>query len=138
MIIYNHLYLNYMSYQIIIQEKNVFLDYFVIMGFKENLREEMDFQDIKPKELSEKTGISVNTLRNYINNHDALPNIYSSVKIANALSTTVEELVEGRKNKSELQKSDLSGKFLSIFAKLSKNDQKSVIALLEEMRKHQN
>ena len=127
-----------MSYQIIIQEKNVFLDYFVIMGFKENLREEMDFQDIKPKELSEKTGISVNTLRNYINNHDALPNIYSSVKIANALSTTVEELVEGRKNKSELQKSDLSGKFLSIFAKLSKNDQKSVIALLEEMRKHQN
>ena len=108
------------------------------MGFKENLRDEMKFQDIKPKELSEKTGISVNTLRNYINNHDALPNIDSAVKIAHALNTTVEELVEGRRNKSELQKSDLSGKFLSIFTTLSKNDQKSVIALMNEMKKHSN
>lgn len=106
------------------------------MGFKENLREEMNFQDIKIKELSEKTGISVNTLRNYINNHDALPNIYSAVKIARALNTTVEELVEGRKNQSELQKSDLSGKYLSIFLQLSENDKKSVIALLEEMKRH--
>ena len=106
------------------------------MGFKENLREEMDFQDIKPKELSDKTGISVNTLRNYINNHDALPNIDSAVKIAKVLNTTVEELVEGRKNKAEFQKSDRTGKFLSIFTKLSENDQKSVIALLEEMKRH--
>jgi len=75
-------------------------------------------------------------LRNYINNHDALPNIDSAVKIAHVLNTTVEELVEGRKNKSELQKSDLAGKFLSIFIKLSDNDRKSVIALLEEMKKH--
>ena len=106
------------------------------MGFKENLRDEMKYQDIKPKELSEKTGISVNTLRNYINNHDALPNIDSAVKIAHVLNITVEELVEGRKNKSELQKSDLSGKFLSTFIQLSENDQKSVIALMEEMKKH--
>ena len=138
MIIYNHMHLYYISYLIIFKKFFIFLDYFVIMGFKENLREEMDFQDIKPKELSDKTGISVNTLRNYINNHDALPNIYSSVKIANALNTTVEELVEGRKNKTELQKSDLSGRFLYMFVQLSENDQKSVIALMEEMKKHSN
>lgn len=106
------------------------------MGFKENLREEMEFQDIKPKELADKTGISVNTLRNYINAHDALPNIDSAVKIARALNTTVEELVEGRKNLNEAQKSEAAGKFLSIFAGLSQNDQKSVIALLEEMKRH--
>lgn len=106
------------------------------MGFKENLREEMIFQDIKPKELSNKTGISVNTLRNYINNHDALPNIDSGVKIAKVLNTTVEELVEGKKKRLEFQKSDLANKFLSIFTHLSENDQKSVIALLEEMKKH--
>ena len=106
------------------------------MGVKENLREEMDFQDVKPKELSDKTGISVNTLRNYINNHDALPNIDSAVKIAKALNTSVEELVEGRKNKDALQKSDKSGKFLSIFIQLSENEQKSVIALIEKIKKH--
>ena len=106
------------------------------MGFKENLRDEMEFQDIKPKELSEKTGISVNTLRNYINKHDALPNIDSAVKIAKALNITVEELVEGRKLKNEFQKSEQAAKFLSIFIQLSENDKKSVIALLEEMRSH--
>ena len=126
----------YISYQIKFKRFSVFLDYSNNMGFKENLREEMDFQDIKPKELSDKTGISVNTLRNYINNHDALPNIDSAVKIAKVLNTTVEELVEGRKNKAEFQKSDMAGKLLSIFTKLSENDQKSVIALLEEMKRH--
>lgn len=136
MIISNHFTKHYISYQIIFKIFFVFLDYSDSMGFKENLREEMDFQDIKPKELSEKTGISVNTLRNYINNHDALPNIDSAVKIAKVLNTTVEELVEGRKNKAEFQKSDMTGKFLSIFTNLSENDQKSVIALLEEMKKH--
>ena len=106
------------------------------MGFKENLREEMKFQDVKQKELSEKTGISVNTLRNYINSHDALPNIDSAVKIARALNTTVEELVEGRKNIEDLKKSEAAAKFLSIFVQLPENDQKSVIALLEEMKRH--
>ena len=136
MIISNHFIKYYISYQIKFKRISVFLDYSNNMGFKENLREEMDFQDIKPKELSDKTGISVNTLRNYINNHDALPNIDSAVKIAKVLNTTVEELVEGRKNKAEFQKSDRTGKFLSIFTKLSENDQKSVIALLEEMKRH--
>lgn len=106
------------------------------MGFKENLKDEMEFQDIKPKELSEKTGISVNTLRNYINKHDALPNIDSAVKIAKALNITVEELVEGRKNKSEFQKTEIVAKFISIFINLTENDRKSVMALLEEMKKH--
>ena len=36
------------------------------MSFKENLRDEMEFQDVKPKELSEKTGLSVNTIRAHI------------------------------------------------------------------------
>ena len=136
MIISNHFMKYYISYQIKFKRISVFLDYSNNMGFKENLREEMDFQDIKPKELSDKTGISVNTLRNYINNHDALPNIDSAVKIAKVLNTTVEELVEGRKNKAEFQKSDMAGKVLSIFTNLAENDQKSVIALLEEMKRH--
>ena len=99
MIISNHFMKYYISYQIKFKRFSVFLDYSNNMGFKENLREEMDFQDIKPKELSDKTGISVNTLRNYINNHDALPNIDSAVKIAKVLNTTVEELVEVEKIK---------------------------------------
>ena len=99
------------------------------MGFKENLREELKFQDIKQKELSEKTGISVNTLRNYINDHNALPNIYSAVKIAKALNTTVEALVLGEKQlpkeETKLQKS------IRLFSKLSDKDQTTFLRLME-------
>jgi len=56
----------------------------------------MEFQDIKPKELSERTGISVNTIRNYINGHNALPSVDVAVKIANALDVSVEYLVSGK------------------------------------------
>ncbi|MBR4322694.1 helix-turn-helix domain-containing protein [Treponema sp.] len=101
------------------------------MGFKENLKEELKFQDIKQKELSEKTGISVNTLRNYINDHNALPNIYSAVKIAKALNTTVEKLVDGTNPNC----SDSEKNCIALFKKLSEHDRKSVIALMTEMCK---
>lgn len=66
------------------------------MSFKDNLREEMEFQDIKQKELSEKTGISINTIRNYINGHNAVPSAEVAVKIAAALGVSVEYLVTGK------------------------------------------
>ena len=78
------------------------------------------------------TGISVNTIRNYINGHNALPNIYSAVKIAKALKTTVEQLVEG----SNPTYSDSEKTCISLFKNLSENDRKSVIALMTEMSKH--
>lgn len=71
------------------------------MSFKENLRDEMEFQDIKPKELSEKTGISVNTIRNYINGHNALPSVDVAVKIAKALGVSVEYLVLGKEEAAQ-------------------------------------
>lgn len=110
------------------------------MGFKENLKDEMQYQDIKLKELSDKTGISENTLRNYINGHNALPNIDSAVKIANVLNISVEELVNGRKELNNIGKNkkdyQIATKLLTIFLGLNDNDKLSVIALLEEMKKH--
>lgn len=66
------------------------------MSFKDNLRAEMEFHDIKQKELSEKTGISINTIRNYINGHNAIPSAELAVKIANVLGVSVEYLVTGK------------------------------------------
>lgn len=133
-IIYNHIRKYCISYKIKFNPLAVFLDYSCTMSFKVKLKDEMNFQDIKPKELSEKTGISVNTIRNYINGHNALPNIYSAVKIARALNISVEELVdEGTPN---AEKSPLCKKFAAMFASLSENDRKSVMALMTEMQSH--
>ena len=105
------------------------------MGFKENLREELKFQDIKQKELSEKTGISVNTLRNYINDHNALPNIYSAVKIARALETTVENLVLGETSLQQKKQETKIQKAIRLFSKLSESDKTTFLRLMEGILK---
>lgn len=102
------------------------------MGFKENLREEMLFQDIKPKEIADKTGISVNTIRNYINGHKAIPSAENAVKIAQVLGVSVEYLVLG---KNSMRSSPLQ-KLVSDFQRLCEFDKKSVLALIAEMKKH--
>ena len=102
------------------------------MDFKENLREEMLFQDIKPKEIANKTGISVNTIRNYINGHKAIPSAENAVKIAQVLGVSVEYLVLG---KNAMRTSPLQ-RLVSDFQKLCESDKKSVLALIAEMKKH--
>ena len=102
------------------------------MSFKDNLREEMEFQDIKQKELSEKTGISINTIRNYINGHNALPSAEVAVKIAQVLGVSVEYLVTGKK--SGLQK--IPSKIIHIENQLlhfSDNDIEAIAKIVEAL-----
>ncbi len=63
------------------------------MGFAENLRNELDYQDIEIKELSQKTGISKNTLDKYLSGRKSQPGVENAVKIAQALGVSVEYLV---------------------------------------------
>ena len=65
------------------------------MGFKENLKSELEYQGMLIKELSAKCGISRNTVNNYLTGHNSLPTADTAVKIAQALGVTVEYLVNG-------------------------------------------
>jgi transcriptional regulator with XRE-family HTH domain len=64
-------------------------------GFRENLRNELDFQDIKVKELSDKCGIPKATLECYLRTQAVEPSAENAVKIAQALRVSVEHLVSG-------------------------------------------
>lgn len=63
--------------------------------FKQMLRNEMEFQDIKVKELALRTGISQRTLEGYIGVRGSIPPADVAVKIAKALNVSVEYLVTG-------------------------------------------
>ncbi len=65
------------------------------MGFKDNLKAELDYQGMQLKELSAKCGVSKNTLGNYLTGHNSLPSIETGVKIAQALGVSAEYLVNG-------------------------------------------
>ena len=91
------------------------------MGFKENLKSELEYQGILVKELAAKCGISRNTLGNYLTGHKSLPNAETAVKIANVLGVSVEYLVNGSdSNKANNQL--LPPKYRKILTSLSSLD----------------
>lgn len=67
--------------------------------FKQTLRSEMEFQDIRVKELAAKTGISPRTLEGYLGTRSSIPPADVAVKIASALNVSVEYLVTGKNSK---------------------------------------
>lgn len=69
--------------------------------FRENLREELDYQDMKVKELAVATGIPKPTLDCYLSARQVIPPADIAVKIAQALKVSVEYLVTGKDEKSK-------------------------------------
>lgn len=66
------------------------------MAFRDNLKSELDFQDIKVKELAAKSGISKRTIDQYLSSAAKMPSAENAVKIAQVLGVTVEYLVTGK------------------------------------------
>ena len=67
--------------------------------FLENLKDELSYQDLTQKELAERTGISVNTIRGWFSK-DLVPDVFNAVKIAQTLNVSVEYLATGTDNNS--------------------------------------
>jgi len=105
------------------------------MGFRENLKEELNYQDIQIKELAQKTGLSKNTIANYLTVNGNLPNIESAVKIAQALGVSVEFLVTGKEAKLKPRKpqSAKMKKINDVFQRLDEFDCSAVLALAEKL-----
>ncbi len=66
------------------------------MGFRENLKDELKYQDIKVKELADKTGISKRAIDHYLAEKHTEPTAETAVKIAHELGVSVEYLVTGK------------------------------------------
>jgi transcriptional regulator with XRE-family HTH domain len=90
-----------------------YLKYAQLMNtFRENLREELDYQDISVKVLSEKTGISKRTIENYLSIRGSIPPADYACRISEVLNVTVEWLING--TKYQIPQKDDSEKYLSI------------------------
>ena len=64
-------------------------------NFRDNLRNELNFQGIMIKELSARTGIPVATLDCYLGTRATIPSVDAAYKIAQALQVSVDYLVSG-------------------------------------------
>ena len=101
--------------------------------FKQTLRSELDFQDIKVKELSRLTGISARTLEGYLSARNSIPPADIAVKIAQALNVTVEYLVTGKSefNKKSVKRANDFSQTISALPIEKKTLVKNFVALLD-------
>lgn len=97
--------------------KHQHIDTILFMGFKERLRDEIEYRGLLVKEVSAAIGISNSTFLSYIDARGVLPNVETAVKIAKYLGVTVEYLVDGESTDKE--KNDNS--FISEKKKLNKS-----------------
>ena len=87
------------------------------MGFRENLKNELVFQDIKIKELGYKAGIIPRTIEQYLSSAAKMPSAENAVKIASALGVSVEYLVTGKQNANDSSKSSETENQILLFKK---------------------
>ncbi|MBR1714635.1 MAG: helix-turn-helix transcriptional regulator [Treponema sp.] len=77
------------------------------MNFSTRLKEEIEFADLRYKELAEKSGVPERALYNYVaTKNPCMPPADVAVKIADALGVSVEYLVTGKMQKSQEMQTD--------------------------------
>jgi len=106
------------------------------MGFKENLKSELAYQDMQVKELSDITGISRYTLGNYLSVRERIPTADVAVKIARALGVSVEYLVTGEEN--PIDKPSLGPEIRGLiqnYKLLCEEDRRMIIAIIQLYKK---
>jgi transcriptional regulator with XRE-family HTH domain len=107
-------------------------------SFRENLRNELDFKDIKVKELSDKCGIPKATLECYLRTQSTKPSVENAVKIARELKVSVEYLVIGEDAALGYKKSNLSREAQEIIrwaGDLNQEQCRAILKLVQTFKK---
>lgn len=94
------------------------------MGFKENLKDEIEYQGLMLKEIAEKAGLPANSMSNYLREKSSIPSADIAVKIAKVLNVSVEYLVLGNKEEDDKNQPNYDSKVRKIADKLSKMSEK--------------
>ena len=127
---------NYTPFLMFFNVLNTTFNYNLNMSFKENLKAELEYQGIQLKELELKTGISKNTIGNYLTGHNSVPAADNAVKIAQALGVSVEYLVTG----TDLKNTKISSfpikyrKIIENLELLDDKDLEAILALVEVLK----
>ena len=102
------------------------------MDFSANLKKLLDEKDIQVKELASGTGISKNTVDNYLSGQKSLPNAENVIKIAQFLGVSAEYLVTGKTN-YEKRHAALPEQLLCKMEQLSGKDIEAITKIVDAL-----
>lgn len=103
------------------------------MGFRENLKAELAYQDILVKELAVLSGVNKRTLDNYLREKSNTPPADVAVKIARALNVSVEYLVTGVESVVADKQSEVVELF-SVYTELSTINKRNLLEIARILR----
>ena len=107
-------------------------------NFKENLRNELNYQGVKIKELSARTGIPIATLDCYLGSRATVPSVDAALKIALALKVSVEYLVAGESavpEKSKNKPCQEARELIRLIETLESEQCRAILKLVKTFRK---
>lgn len=108
------------------------------MGFKERLRDEIEYRGLLIKEVSAAIGISNSTFLSYIDSRGVLPNVETAVKIARFLGVTVEYLVDGDSENTQVNTNNFHSEKQQLnesYDMLSSHDKTILVKIADAMSK---
>ena len=109
------------------------------MGFKENLREQLNYSGMYVKELAARSGVKKQTIDSYLNTHSCMPSADAAVAIAKVLGISVEYLVTGKeiKGKKSVHYPIEARLVAEITAKMSERNRRMAVAIIKSMEKQE-
>jgi transcriptional regulator with XRE-family HTH domain len=110
-----------------------------VMGFKENLKEQLSFSGMYVKELAALSGIKNQTIDTYLNVHSCMPSADAAVAIARALGVSVEYLVTGKDVKQKTIQYPVEARMVAeITAQMEEKNRKMALAIIKSMKKQED
>jgi transcriptional regulator with XRE-family HTH domain len=108
------------------------------MGFRENLKAELAYQDMLVKELAALSGINKRTIDNYLRENGSIPPADAAVSIAQVLGVTVETLIRGHDSRRDKTYVPDNRSILKFLEDLDEMDRKIVYNLVKSLKERKD
>jgi len=109
------------------------------MGFKENLKEQLNFSGMYVKELAALSGVKKQTIDSYLNVNSCMPSADAAVAIARALGVSVEYLVTGKDTKSKTVQYPNDARIAAeLITQMDEKNRRMAVAVIKSIKKQED
>ena len=109
------------------------------MGFKENLKEQLNFTGMYVKELAALSGVKKQTIDSYLNVNSCMPSADAAVAIAQVLGVSVEYLVTGKEIIPKTVQYPAEARIVAeLTAQMEEKNRKMAVAVIKSIKKQED
>jgi len=106
------------------------------MGFKENLKDELNYTGLYVKELAALSGVKKQTIDTYLNVNSCMPSADAAVAIAQALGVSVEYLVTGKELKPKTVQYPIEARMAAeLITQMDEKTRRMAVSIIKTMKK---